>query len=142
MSLLSNACPNPMSPNRVPESRASMPPDILKKAGLNDLPREVLSVSDSLARKKVTQLYSQNFGLVIHTKLTQLYTHAHNIGGWGRAREEKDRIDQPGPWLNFIIETQPPLHFLRLTITLQHWGKGRGPKKRVGSTSHAPCLYS
>ena len=81
-------------------------------------------VSDSLAHTKLNQLYTHYFGSVIHTKLTQLYTH--NRGGWGGAREEKGRIYQPHPLLNFIIGTQPLLDFLWLTITLQPWEVGWG----------------
>ena len=65
-------------------------------------------VSDSLAHTKLNQLYTQNFGSVIHTKLTQLYTH--NRGGWGGAREDKGRIYQPDPSLNFISLTSLKRH--------------------------------
>jgi len=53
---------------------------------------------------------------------------AAHLGGWGGAREEKGKIYQPHPLLNFIIGTQPLLDFLRLTIPLQPWGG----KKRIG----------
>ena len=77
------------------------------------------------------------------------YTRVHTtLGGgvwWGGAREEKGRIYQPHPLLNFIIGTQAlqystsfdfPSHF-----NLGGSGVARKEKgNRVGSTSHTRCF--
>ena len=84
-----------------------------------------------------------NFIIVTRPHSTSFDLPSHfNLGGWGGAREEKGRIYQPHPLLNFIIGTQPLLHFLRLAITLQPWGGVGLGKKKAGSTSHPRCLTS
>ena len=76
---------------------------------------------------------------VVHTDFRLSCTHKNytlvhtTLGGgvwWGGAREEKGRIYQPHPLLNFIIGTQPLLHF------------PGAREERVGSTSHTCCLTS
>ena len=49
-------------------------------------------------------------------------------GGGGGAWEEKGRIYQPQTCFDFI-DTQPLLHFLKLTIAIQLWGVGCGAKE-------------